>query len=537
MLAAALRRCRGCGCGLPLAPIPRYEVCERCGWEPAAIESPPRSGRWTQDSPQNLFLSETVFECGYGGQAGGGKSEGLLALPFRYVNHPEAESYRCLILRRTFPELERSLIPRALRMYNGKGSYVSSPTPRFTFRTGAVVEFGHLQHESDLDKYQSAEYQTIGMDEGAHFTEHMYTYMLSRLRSSRGIPSRMRVTFNPPRTLEGAWVVRRFAPWIDFGPDYHGPRAASGQRLYYINSRQHGERYVPKGTLDEEGNPAQGRVFIRSTIADNPYLDRNDPQYRSRLLALDPVTRAQLLDGDFSRIDKPGALWRRALIDEKRVTSHPPLYRIGLAIDPSGSHRPGSDEAGLVAAGMGPCFCRGLKDERGELIRENHPFVLGDQSGVLPASLQARRLIDWFHELEADVAIGEVNYGGEWIGATIAAIEEQDRLKGKRRPRVNFKCIHVSRGKAVRAEPVAALYDPSREGGGIVHHVGTLAGLENEMCSFDPRTPPKVSPGRMDALVFVLSELMLGAPSGTEGMHSAGERRWDPRRDRGRMMT
>jgi hypothetical protein len=440
---------------LPLVPIPRYEVCESCGWEPAAVEHPPKSGHWTPDSPQRLFLSETVFECGYGGQAGGGKSEGLLALPFRYVNHPEAESYRCLILRRTFPELERSLIPRALRMYNGKGSFVSSPTPRFTFRTGAVVEFGHLQHESDLDKYQSAEYQTIGMDEGAHFTEYMYTYMLSRLRSSRGIPSRMRVTFNPPRTLDGVWVVRRFAPWIDFSPDYHGPRAASGQRLYYVNSRQH-------GAIDEEGNPAQGRVFIRSTIADNPYLDRNDPQYRSRLLALDPITRAQLLDGDFSRIDRPGAVWQRALIDAGRRSSHPVLHRIGIGLDPSGSHRKGSDEAGIIPAGVGPCFCSGEID-----------------------------------------------------------------------PTVNVDVVHVTKGKAVRAEPVAALYGKLEDDGTVtgckVHHVGTLAGLENEMCTLDPREPPKVSPGRLDALVFVLSKLLLGAPAGVEGVHSEGKRLWNPR--------
>jgi hypothetical protein len=515
VVAAALRRCRGCGCELPLVPIPRYEVCESCGWEPAAVEHPPKSGHWTPDSPQRLFLSETVFECGYGGQAGGGKSEGLLALPFRYVNHPEAESYRCLILRRTFPELERSLIPRALRMYNGKGSFVSSPTPRFTFRTGAVVEFGHLQHESDLDKYQSAEYQTIGMDEGAHFTEYMYTYMLSRLRSSRGIPSRMRVTFNPPRTLDGVWVVRRFAPWIDFSPDYHGPRAASGQRLYYVNSRQHGERYVPKGTIDEEGNPAQGRVFIRSTIADNPYLDRNDPQYRSRLLALDPITRAQLLDGDFSRIDRPGAVWQRALIDAGRRSSHPVLHRIGIGLDPSGSHRKGSDEAGIIPAGVGPCFCSGE--------RENHAFVFDDLSGVLPATSQARRSIAAYHDLRADFVVAEINYGGEWIKATINEID----------PTVNVDVVHVTKGKAVRAEPVAALYGKLEDDGTVtgckVHHVGTLAGLENEMCTLDPREPPKVSPGRLDALVFVLSKLLLGAPAGVEGVHSEGKRLWNPR--------
>jgi hypothetical protein len=519
MVAAVSRRCRGCACELPAEPIPRYEVCEACGWEPAPVENPPRSGCWTQDSPQRRFLAETAFECGYGGQAGGGKSEGLVAQPLRFVHLP---SFRCLILRRTFPELERSLIPRAQAMF-GKvepGGYVSSPTPRYTFRSGAVVEFGHLQHESDLDKYQSAEYQLIEFDEGAHFTEKMFTYMISRARSSKSIPSRMRVTFNPPRDLAGAWVVRRFGPWIDRGPDYHGPLAVSGERLYYVNSRAGGERYVPRGTLDEEGNPAQARVFIRSTIADNPYLDRNDPAYRSRLLALDPVTRAQLLDGDFSRIDRPGAVWDRALIDAGRRASHPPLYRIGVGLDPSGSHRKGSDEAGIVVAGVGPCFCSGE--------RENHAFVIDDASGVLPATSQARRAIAAYHDLRADFVVAEINYGGEWIKATINEIDGS----------VNVDVVHVSKGKAVRAEPVAALYGKLESDGTVtgckVHHVGAFSGLENEMCTLDPREPPKVSPGRLDALVFVLSKLMLDAAQGVDGAHSEGERRWSRR---GGLMT
>jgi hypothetical protein len=481
MLAAALRRCRGCGGELPLAPIPRYEVCEACGWEPSPVEHPPKSGIWTQDSPQRRFLAETAFECGYGGQAGGGKSEGLVAQPLRFIHLP---SFRALILRRTFPELERSLIPRAIEMY-GKvepGGYTSSPTPRYRFRSGAVVEFGHLQHESDLDKYQSAEYQLIEFDEGAHFIERMVTYMMSRARSSKGIPSRVRVTFNPPRDLAGAWVVRRFGPWIDHSADYHGVRAVSGQRLYYVNSRTVGERYVPKGTLDEEGNPAQGRVFIRSTIADNPYLDRNDPGYRSRLLALDPVTRAQLLDGDFSRIDRPGAIWQRALIDAGRRTSHPVLHRIGVGLDPSGSHRRGSDEAGIIPAGIGPCFCSGE--------REDHAFVFDDLSGVLPATAQARRSIAAYHDLSRglhrrrDQLRRRVDRGDH----------QRDRPHGQRRRRARRR-----RARSVRAEPVAALYgkldDDGKLTGCKVHHVGTLPGVENEQCTYDPRVSTSLSPG------------------------------------------
>lgn len=509
MVAAALRRCRGCGRELPLAPIPRFEVCEDCGWEPAP-------------GPQTQFLAENAFEVLYGGAAGGGKSDALLMGATRHVGNG---AYRALLLRRTYPELERSLIPRAQERFDtiAPGGYVGSPTPRWRFPSGAVIEFGHLQHETDLAKYQSAEYQYIGFDELAHFTEKMFTYMLSRLRSSKGIPSRVRAGSNPPHDLTGAWMVKRWAPWLDRSPDYHGVRAESGQRLFYVNSRAKGERYVERGTLDEEGNAARARVFIRALIAANPYLDRNDPGYRSSLLALDPVSRAQLLDGDFSRIDKPGAVWNRTLIDAGRRTSHPVLTRVGIGLDPSGSHRKGSDEAGIIPAGVGPCWCSGE--------RENHAFVFDDLSGVLPATMQARRSIAAYHDLNADFVVAEINYGGEWIKATINEID----------PSVNVDVVHVTKGKAVRAEPVAALYGKLEDDGTVtgckVHHVGTLAGLENEMCTLDPREPPKISPGRLDALVFVLSKLLLGAPDGVEGIHSDGQRRWDPRRDRGRMMT
>lgn len=81
-----------------------------------------------------------------------------------------------------------------------------------------------------------------------------------------------------------------WAPWVDRGPDYHGPRAESGRPLYFIGSRENGERYVEKGTRDEEGNLARQRVFIRSRVLDNPYVD---PEYRSTLLNLDPISRAR----------------------------------------------------------------------------------------------------------------------------------------------------------------------------------------------------------------------------------------------------
>lgn len=494
-MVAVARTCRVCAAPLSL---PRLHSCKRCAWEPIP-------------GPQEEFLACDAFEALYGGAVGGGKSEALIMIPLRFVEFP---TFRGVLFRRTMPE-HRALIDRSHAFYEGRAKFVGSPVPVWTFPSGAKIEFCHLQHEDDADRYDGHELQYLGFDELSHFTEYQYTHLITRVRSSHGVPLRVRAGTNPPRTLDGAWLLKRFSPWVDKGADYHGPRAKSGERMYFIGGAGGGQRYVPKGTLDEAKQPARARVFIQAKATDNPY---NDPGYISTLLALPPDERARLLDGDWSKMDKPGALWSRDVINAGRVESAPLLYRIGIGLDPSGSHRKGSDEAGIIAAGMGPCLCTGQ--------REEHAFVTEDLSGVLPATKQAHTSIAAYHRLLADFIGAEINYGGEWIAATIHEIDDT----------VNVQVEHVSKGKAIRAEPVRALYGRLVDGkldGCRVHHVGTLGFLENEQCTFDPRTST-ISPGRMDALVIVLSKLLLGTGGGVKGVHSAGERRWS--RDTG-MMT
>lgn len=502
MVAAALRRCQVCGNDLATQRVPRLLFCLGCGWEPAP-------------GPQTQFLSETAFEAFYGGAASGGKSESLIALPLTWVHVP---GYRAVIFRRQSVDLIPSIIDRAKRLYPRArpGRLVMSPRPMWLFEPDAIVYFGHLNTEDNVYDWDSTELHTICFDELSHFSQRQYVYMLSRLRSPPpGVPLYVRSGSNPAENATGAWLIKRFAPWVDDSADYHGVRAKSGQRLYFVNSRAKGEEYVPKGTVDEQGNRARARVFIQSLVDDNPHVTAD---YKSTLAMLDPLSRERKLYGKWTAFDKPGALWRRLIIDAGRVTSRPTLYRAGVALDPSGSHRKGSDEAGIVAGGMGPCFCTGT--------REDHAFIFDDYSGVLPAEKQALRTIGVYNAEQLDAVIAEINYGGEWVKTTIQLLDGA----------VNVQVVHATRGKAVRAEPVAALYgrlvdttDGPKLEGCRVHHVGTLAGLEAECCTFDPRDPPKVSPGRMDALVWLLSWLMLGAPTGVEGVHSEGKRMWNPR--------
>lgn len=184
--------------------------------------------------------------------------------------------------------------------------------------------------------------------------------------------------------------------------------------------------------------------------------------------------KAELLE------DIPGALWRRSDIDATRVRSAPPLLRIVIAIDPAASSQEGSDETGIVAAGKGI---------------DGFWYILEDKSGIYSPDEWAKVAIDLYHTLKADRIIGEANNGGEMIEAVLRNIDRN----------VSYKSVHATKGKVIRAEPVAALYEQRR-----VRHVGAFGMLEDQMCMFSSdydRKKAKYSPDRMDALVWAMTEL------------------------------
>jgi phage terminase large subunit-like protein len=186
---------------------------------------------------------------------------------------------------------------------------------------------------------------------------------------------------------------------------------------------------------------------------------------------------AELLD------DNPGALWKRDLIDRLRVASAPALRRVVVAIDPMGSTGSLEAECGIVAAGVGD---------------DGHAYVLDDSSLNAKPDQWGAVAVAVYRGLGADRIVAEVNFGGDMVEMVIRTVD----------PTVSYKAVTASRGKQVRAEPVAALYEQGR-----VHHVGTFARLEDELCDWDP-VSSKRSPNRLDALVWAITELAL-APSTT----------------------
>jgi len=190
----------------------------------------------------------------------------------------------------------------------------------------------------------------------------------------------------------------------------------------------------------------------------------------------------QELEGEVLE-DIPGALWSRSNIDENRRPDAPEqLDRIIIAIDPSTSSEEHSDYTGIVAVGC-------ARDPDGY----NRGYVLADRSLRGTPEEWAKKAVALYREFDADRIVAEKNQGGEMVEAVIRAADRN----------VPVTLVHASRGKAVRAEPISALYEQNR-----IHHIGRFDELEDQMCTFSADYDRKHgSPDRMDALVWGLSYL------------------------------
>ena len=181
--------------------------------------------------------------------------------------------------------------------------------------------------------------------------------------------------------------------------------------------------------------------------------------------------------------DHPHALWNRAQLDQNRRGKEglPLMTRVIIAVDPAVTSKRGSDETGIIVAGLG---------------LDGHAYVLADLSGIYPPALWAQAVVQAYHDFDADRVVAEVNQGGELVEYTLRTID----------PLLPYKAVRASRGKVTRAEPIAALDMQGR-----IHHVGHFPRLEDQMCSFDPVFNTS-SPDRVDARVWAMTELLLSGP-------------------------
>ncbi len=218
------------------------------------------------DGPQTDFLAAPEIDVLYGGAAGGGKSYAMLVDPLRYAHRA---AHRALILRRSMPEL-RELIDKSRELYPQAfpGCKFREVEKLWNFPSGAKVEFGFLERDADVYRYQGQAYSWIGFDEITHLpTEFAWNYLASRLRTTDSeITPYLRCTANPGG-VGAHWVKKRYVtPMIPNEPF--------------------------------EGNDGLSRKFIPARLEDNPYLS-TDGRYEQMLKALPEVQRRQLLEGNW----------------------------------------------------------------------------------------------------------------------------------------------------------------------------------------------------------------------------------------------
>jgi len=236
--------------------------------EPTSYIWKPNPGR------QELFFSlpDSIFERFYGGAAGGGKSEAILNFPIikGFYKHPK---FKGIIFRRTYPQLEESLIARIKEpdsLYSLVGGKYNAQDHVCTFPSGATIRFSYLERDEDARDHDTAEYHYAGFDELTHFTRWQYTYITSRVRST--IPSLPAIVCSAsnPGNIGHAWVRERFVE----------PHRDGMVLLHDAVTRQY-------------------RIFIPAKLQDNPRLLENDPTYLNRLSLLPEAERRAKAEGDW----------------------------------------------------------------------------------------------------------------------------------------------------------------------------------------------------------------------------------------------
>lgn len=269
-------------------------------------------------------------------------------------------------------------------------------------------------------------------------------------------------SWKPASSAEEAWSNLIF-----------GMRAGNHPRLV-ITSTPRPVKIMRDLTAEAKAGTGETVITLGTTYENRANLA---PSFFSELITKYEGTRIgrQELEGELLE-DVPGALWTRGQLDTLRVSVAPDLTRVVVAIDPAGG---GDDEIGIVCAGKavdGQCY------------------VLADASCRKSPTGWATEAIALYRRFKGDRILAEQNYGGDMVEATLRNVERG----------IPYRAVVASRGKRLRAEPIAALYEK-----GLVHHVGTFPALEDQMANWLPDSDD--SPDRCDALVFALTDLAGGA--------------------------
>lgn len=341
----------------------------------------------------------------------------------------------------TLPKVAQLCFPGLRLEFNEQMGYARLPNK-------SEIWFGGLDEKERTENILGQEYATVYFNECSQIPYSSIALALTRLAQKKpGLIGRAYYDLNPVGT--GHWTYKQF-----------------------IEKRQ-------PGSLEAVAEP-DDYVHAYLNPADNA--GNIDSEYLRSLQALPERQRARFFEGKYvAQLD--GALWTLESIERNRISEgeQPAMRRVVVAVDPSGASGEfdlKADEIGIVVVGLGV---------------DGHIYVLADRTGLYSPEQWGRAVCKAYHEFKADRVVGERNFGGDMVRAVIHGADKS----------VPFREVTASRGKAVRAEPVAAGYERN-----TVHHVGRFPQMEDELTNFTTAGyMGSGSPNRADALVHGATDL------------------------------
>lgn len=316
----------------------------------------------------------------------------------------------------------------------------------FELPNGSQIWAGGTDDKERIEKLLGWEWATLFLNEASQLPFITYDMVKSRLNPPKDVKPLILIDYNPPSMSHWGYVI------------FHK-----------------GLNYDTKEPLTDPDRYAK----LQMNPTDN--LANLSSSYMGTLNSMGERRRNRFLYGNYSD-DTEGAIFKRDWIINNRRQAHPDLTRVVVAVDPATTGKSSSDDTGIIVVG------------KGYMGSIEHFFVLADLTFHGSVTGWGQIVAEAYRKYQADRVIGEVNNGGDLVEVNI---KNYDR-------NLAYKSVHASRGKAVRAEPVAELYER-----GLVHHVGIFYELEEQQTSWTPESTD--SPNNMDALVWGLTELSTGA--------------------------
>jgi len=399
----------------------------------------------------------------YGGSRSGKTFLHVRNTIMRAVKAPDS---RHAILRLRFNHLKASVIldtfPKVMKVCFPGMDYELSKTDWYaTLPNGSQIWFGGLDDKERTEKILGQEYATVYLNECSQISKEARDMVATRLAQLA------------PLSDDGTGAVKYLKPRMFY--DCNPTNKAHWSYQVFI------KKVDPDTKLPL--SRAEDYVFCKMNPEDN--LENLSETYLDTLHALSARAQRRFLRGEFSDAT-PNALFNEVDIDKWRHMGGelPDLVRVIVAVDPSGS----GDILSADADAIGICVVA--------LGVDGNAYLLEDLTVKAGPKTWGKVVTDAYDRHEADLVVGEANYGGAMVQHVIQTA----------RPRTPYKAVHATRGKVVRAEPISALYEQ-----GKVRHVGEFRELEDELVSFSTAgyTGPR-SPNRADALIWGLTEIFPG---------------------------